>query len=69
MVAVAATLVGCSREPPQQATPKSCADERQLGCSNRTTARLPIKSASSFKAEFSDGNQAQNRRAAASSRS
>ncbi len=57
MVAVAATLVGCSREPPQQATPKSCADERQLGCSNRTTARLPIKSVSSFKADSPTGTR------------
>jgi hypothetical protein len=57
MIAVAATLVGCSREPPRQAITKSCADERQLGCSNRTAARLPIKLASSFKADSPTGTK------------
>jgi len=57
MIAVAATLVGCSREPPRQAITKSCADERQLGCSNRKAARLPIKSASSFKTDSRTGTK------------
>jgi hypothetical protein len=45
MIAVAATLIGCSREPPQQAITKSCADERQLGRSNSRTAHLVTKKA------------------------
>ena len=57
MIAVAATLVGCSREPPRQAITKSCADERQLGCSNRKAARLPIKLASSFKTDSRTGTK------------
>ena len=57
MIAVAATLVGCSREPPRQAITKSCADERQLGCSNRKAARLPIKLASSFKIDSPTGTK------------
>jgi hypothetical protein len=57
MIIVAATLVGCSREPPRQAITKSCADERQLGCSNRTAARPPIKLASSFKTDSPTGTR------------
>jgi hypothetical protein len=49
MIAVAATLIGCSREPSRQAITKSCPDEHQLSCSNRMAARLPIESASSFR--------------------
>lgn len=51
MIAVAATLVGCSSEPSRQAITKSCADERQLSCSNRTAARLPTELTSLFKTD------------------
>jgi hypothetical protein len=45
MIAVAATLIGCSREPPRQVITKSCADERQLSCSNSRTAHTVTKKA------------------------
>jgi len=51
MIALAATLVGCSREPPRQTIAKSCADERRPSCSDRTAPRLPAELASSFKTD------------------
>jgi hypothetical protein len=46
IIALAATLVGCSRQPPHQAAAESCADKRGFACSNRTAADQPIKLAS-----------------------
>jgi hypothetical protein len=46
IIAVAATLVGCSREPPNQAIPQSCAEERQCAGSNTAAARQPAELAS-----------------------
>jgi len=50
IVALAASLVGCSREPTRQATAESCTDTRELTCSNRTAPGEPIRLAS-FKAD------------------
>jgi hypothetical protein len=46
MIAFAATLVGCSRQPPHQAATESCADKRQFACLHRTAAHQPIELAS-----------------------
>jgi hypothetical protein len=46
IIALAATLVGCSRQPPHQAAAESCTDKRGFACSNRTAADQPIKLAS-----------------------
>src|SRR5215475_6593223 len=43
IIALAATLVGCSREPPRQAAAEACTDEREFACSNRTAADQPIR--------------------------
>jgi len=45
-IALAATLVGCSRQPPHQAASESCTDKRQFACLHRTTAHQPIEPAS-----------------------
>jgi len=45
MIALAATLVGCSRQPPHQAATGPCTDERQFACLPRT-AHQPIELAS-----------------------
>ena len=45
MIALAATLVGCSRQPPHQAATGPCTDERQFACLPRT-AHQPIEFAS-----------------------
>ena len=47
IIALAATLVGCSRQPPHQAAMESCTDKHGFACSNRTAADQPIKLASS----------------------
>jgi len=55
IIAVAATLVGCSREPPYQAITGSCSDERQFACLNRTTAladQLKTKAPPSYQAKY-----------------
>jgi hypothetical protein len=49
IIAVAATLVGCSREPPHQAITQSCADESQFAGLDRTAA--PSIEFASFKAD------------------
>jgi hypothetical protein len=46
MIALAATLVGCSRQPPHQAATESCTDKRQFACSHKTVAHQPIELAS-----------------------
>jgi hypothetical protein len=46
MIALAATLVGCSRQPPHQAGTGPCTDERQFACLPRTAAHQPIEFAS-----------------------
>jgi hypothetical protein len=46
MIALAATLVGCSRQPPHQAATESCTDKRPSACSHRTAAHQPIELAS-----------------------
>jgi hypothetical protein len=45
MIAFAATLVGCSRQPPHQAATESCTDGRQFACLHRTVNQ-PIELAS-----------------------
>jgi hypothetical protein len=45
MIALAATLVGCSRQPPHQTATGPCTDERQFACLPRT-AHKPIEFAS-----------------------
>ncbi|MGY8668829.1 hypothetical protein Q3C01_41585 [Bradyrhizobium sp. UFLA05-109] len=50
MIALAATLVGCSRQPRQQAGTVPCTDERQFACFPRTAAHQPIEFAS-FKSD------------------
>jgi hypothetical protein len=45
MIALAATLVGCSRQPPHQTATGPCTDERQFACLPRT-AHQPIEFAS-----------------------
>jgi hypothetical protein len=49
MTALAATLVGCSPQPPHQVAADSCTDERQFACSNRVATHQRIESVS-FKA-------------------
>lgn len=49
IIVVATTLAGCSREPPNQATTLSSADQRQFAGVSRTAARQPNELAS-FKA-------------------
>jgi hypothetical protein len=49
MMALAATLVGCSHQPPHQVAADSCTDERQFACSNWVAAHQRIESVS-FKA-------------------
>ena len=46
MIAFAATLVGCSRQPTHQAGTRPCADERQFACLPITAPRQPIEYAS-----------------------
>jgi hypothetical protein len=46
IIALAATLVGCSRQPPHQAATGPCTDERQFACLPRTAAHQPIEFAS-----------------------
>jgi hypothetical protein len=46
MIALAATLVGCSRQPPHQAATESCTDRREFACLHRTAAHQPMKVAS-----------------------
>ena len=46
MIALAATSVGCSRQPPHQAATGPCTDERQVACLPRTAAHQPIELAS-----------------------
>src|SRR5262249_18549833 len=43
LIALAATLVGCSRQPPRQAGAGPCADERRSACLPRTAAHRPIE--------------------------
>ena len=49
IIALAATLVGCSHQPPQQAAAESCPDNDRVACFNRTATDRPIELAS-FKA-------------------
>jgi len=49
IIALAATLVGCSHQPPQHAAAESCPDNDGVACFNRTAADRPIELAS-FKA-------------------
>jgi len=44
MIALAATLVGCSRQPPRQAATEPCTDKHQFAC--RTATHQSIKLAS-----------------------
>ena len=46
IIALAATLVGCSRQPPHQAAVESCTDQHGFGCSSSTVVDQPIKLAS-----------------------
>ena len=46
MIALATTLVGCSRQPQHQAATELCTDERQFGCLHRTAAHPRIQLAS-----------------------
>ena len=46
MIALAATLVGCSRQPPHQTAMGPCTDERQFACLPRTAPHHPIELAS-----------------------
>ena len=46
MVALAATLVGCSRQPIHQAATGPCTDERQFTCLARAAAHQPTELAS-----------------------
>jgi hypothetical protein len=46
IIALAATLVGCSRQPPQQVAAESCTDKHGFACSSGTAADQPIKLAS-----------------------
>ena len=41
--ALAATLVGCSHQPPHQAASESCTDKRQFACLHRTTPSLRVR--------------------------
>jgi hypothetical protein len=51
IIALAATLVGCSHQPPQQAAAESCPDKNRVACFNRTAFGRPIELAS-FKANL-----------------
>src|SRR5271169_6359543 len=46
MIALAATLVGCSRQPPHQAAAESCTDKSRFACLHRAAAHQPIELAS-----------------------
>jgi hypothetical protein len=47
MIALAATLVGCSRQLPHEVTTRPCTNERQFACLPRTTtAHQPVELAS-----------------------
>ena len=46
IVVLAATLVGCSHQPPHEAATESCTDKRQFACLHRTAAHQPIALAS-----------------------
>jgi hypothetical protein len=46
IIALAATMVGCSRQPPHQEAVESYTDKHGFACSNRTAADQPIKLAS-----------------------
>jgi hypothetical protein len=46
IIALAVTLVGCSRQPPHQAAAESCTEKHGFACSNRTAAAQPVKLAS-----------------------
>jgi hypothetical protein len=46
MFALAATLIGCSHQPPNQVATEACADQRKLACLQRTKAHQPIELAS-----------------------
>jgi hypothetical protein len=46
IIALAATLVGCSRQPPHQAAAEFCTGKQGFACSNRTAAGQPVKLAS-----------------------
>jgi hypothetical protein len=46
MIALAATLVGCCRQPSHQAATESCADKGEFVCLPRAAARQPTKLAS-----------------------
>jgi hypothetical protein len=46
IIALAATMVGCSRQPPHQEAVESCTDKHGFACSNRTAVDQPIKLAS-----------------------
>jgi hypothetical protein len=43
MIALAATLVGCSGPPPHQGATESCTDKRQFACLHRPAAHQPIE--------------------------
>jgi hypothetical protein len=43
IIALAATMVGCSRQPPHQEAVESCTDKHGFACSNRIAADQPIK--------------------------
>jgi hypothetical protein len=46
VIALAVTMVGCSRQPPRQQAVESCTDKHGFSCSNGTAADQPIKLAS-----------------------
>jgi hypothetical protein len=46
MIALAVTLIGCSRQPPPQAATESCADKGAFACFKVATADWPIERAS-----------------------
>lgn len=46
VIALATTLVGCSRQPPHQAATEPCIDKQRFACLPRTAAYQPIELAS-----------------------
>lgn len=46
MIALAATLVGCSRQPTHQAAAETCADNGAVACVDRTAVQTPLQLAS-----------------------
>jgi hypothetical protein len=46
IIALAATLVGCSRQAPHQAAAESCTDKHGFACFNKTAAEQPFELAS-----------------------